>query len=284
MLCNCDNCKKAEQIKKLEEQRRKDAQINLFFTSGEKGPKLSDISFFDRIYLGALLQYFISENQKYIEPIGWDTNFAINNKHSMEILENLEEKKIIKISEKTNREKLNVDPLEDHINYYNEDMCWALNLADETGLPSVLTQIKKSAKDPDMVLSFWMQIASVECADYFEYMVSKYFHYNFTCQERSFSLFGDLLKKFSVSQVYFLIYCSINRTGMYKMEHKINNRHAVNIALQKIRGLSEKFSKEGAKCSEYNRIKGESLLSRFFFYDFLEIGERGFYSVPHVVS
>lgn len=128
------------------------------------------------------------------------------------------------------------------------------------------------------------KIAVEECIEYLLYQLRKV-SFEFSPGEKTYKTFEMILNDFSVSQIYGIIWKSVSEASRLYLEKRMTKKHAANSVI----GACERYA-DRAKINKwnlvsYNRIPDlpQSILSEFFFYKVLKIGDKGFYSVPQIL-
>ncbi|MCD8262643.1 MAG: hypothetical protein LUD15_15185 [Bacteroides sp.] len=93
-----------------------------------------------------------------------------------------------------------------------------------------------------------------------------------------------LLNDYSVSQVYNIIYRSINSVLRFRAEKEFTEVYTSNMVIGGMQRFGEKARKEGWELQKYTRLKEcpQSALSKFFFEKILPIGDREFNEVSRL--
>ena len=95
-FCWCSNCREREQLRAQNERQEKQALLDsILYIEEENKVDFDDLSFEEKIYLGAFLREGISEDFNYIRPIESFINpLAPTHDYTSEILDILRKKKV----------------------------------------------------------------------------------------------------------------------------------------------------------------------------------------------
>lgn len=295
-ICKCSFCEEKRQIKlkkQMEERERQQAEKQLLIRevydlSKYDKVKLSELSFRDRVYLGALLRTALCEDMKNLEPLNMvDRNLAPTPEMTKEILKYLHEKRIIVVSPESDVSAFvdSDDDIEFPYTYYIYEVKYVLNVEfDELytkKISSIVNPVELSDKDRDEALLIWKDIALQECLEYLKYQM-KGVNFDFNAGEKTLITFKDILQNFSVSQVYGIIYKSIANATKYYQESNISRKQAANSVIGGCQRYAEKALIGAWDLTKYSRIHDlpQSVISEFFFNRVLNIGELGFDMPP----
>lgn len=283
--CQCKNClEKAEKIKKEKEEK-----LKIYFSNVYAPVEFDTISFENKVYLGALCRALLKENLYEICPyvkvnikITPLKGFLIN------IYRNLSKARIIVVSPLSdiNAFVWNKEGIPNE--YYIEEVEYYLNLSFGEEKYDMFNKIL----NPDYYNNslagegfyLWKKIAVEECIEYLLYQLRKV-SFEFSPGEKTYKTFEMILNDFSVSQIYGIIWKSVSEASRLYLEKRMTKKHAANSVI----GACERYA-DRAKINKwnlvsYNRIPDlpQSILSEFFFYKVLKIGDKGFYSVPQIL-
>lgn len=290
--CNCKNCREIEKARLDKEKEEKQEIVNQILNSNTtQKVKFEELDFYKKIYLGALLREGISEDYNFIKPIELFINpIAPTYEFQSEITNELINNDLIVINPNTDPNSINIVDFDKGYFRYNPlKVIWSLNIESDNVnkvqlvehfiLPSDL-----QAEDYENAFLLWKKIALFECIDYFKVSIRNILRLDdYAIGEKTASVFTTLLNDFSVSQIYGIIYKSVNEALRYQAESNINKKHAANSIIGKALSYGERAKLNKWDISKYSRIKDcpESALSKFFFEKVLKIGYNGFNVKPY---
>lgn len=291
--CRCAGCVKViQEAKERETQKKYDLLIKMIDKNTGSQIEIENATLLDRIYLGALLRSSLDENLETIHPISdLYTSYAPYFKFEQEILAYLQSKGYIKVNlrnciDQYSVKFLNEDRAEVVTKFQNLE--YKVNFYSKT---SSQEEIIDKLINPDTeipvgdLLEVWKLIALKECYEYMEYTVRTLFYIEYKFGQKAEIVFKDLLGKYSVGQIFNLIYSRGNYALRFKTEQRANSKHAANSILTMIANYAERVEIEKWELKNYNRPyeHPESMLSKFFFGRILKIGDKGF-NLPPVLD
>lgn len=290
VFCKCDNCNKKgniEKEKREEERRRildiKKQKIEDVYKLGRYIPvRVKDLTFLDKVYLGALLRSALSEDMSYIIPIGKiEKSLSPTLEYDKKILNTLREKRIILVSPDSDIEAFPDDEDDFPNSFYIYKVRYVLNIDFEgdyeQGIASLLNPLELVEENKEDALDIWREIALEECLEYLDYQMRKV-KFKFSPGEKTITIFKDILENFSVSQVYGIIYRSVSNATRYYQESNISKAQASNSVVGGCQRYAERALAESWSLQKYKRAYDipQSIISEFFFNRVTNIGYLGF--------
>lgn len=132
-------------------------------------------------------------------------------------------------------------------------------------------------------LELWKKIALWECLEYLAYQMEKV-RFTFHPGEKTISMFSKMLDDFSVSQIYCIIYKSVDKACREKQSRNLSTAHAANTVIYYCGCYADNIKLKGWGVGSYQRIKDlpQCELSRYFFNSVIRIGDKGFENVPNL--
>jgi hypothetical protein len=290
--CKCSNCLKAE-IRKIEKLRlEKKEKLNLLLQiDTERSINIEELNFIQKIYLGAFLREGISEDFTLIKAVTAFINpLAPTDEFQSEILNTLIDNRIIVIHPDSDPNHFQTYYLgSDGMGYFRNKVNWYLNVKKDgmdriSLIESIIAPGVLKEDDYEDAFQLWKKIALYESLEYFKYHVYNVFSVDYKIGTKTISVIGDLLNDFSVSQIYGIIYYSINRALRFQAENDhVLKSHAANTIIGHAQSYGERALAKKYTMNKYNRIKEcpESALSKFFFERVLKISYDGFNEKPY---
>lgn len=289
--CGCEFCiLEKEKKKKLEEERKKKIiqekreKIKSCYSNEINPIKYEDLTFKDRVYLGALLRTALSEDMKTILPLREvDKKLAPTIRYCSFILNYLLMKNIIIVDPNSSIEAFpEGEDIEFPNQFYITYVNYKINIVNDNEdirktLSKIINPNNLEESDKEDALKIWKGIALEECLEYFEYSMNKV-GFSFSIGEKTIATFKDLLENFSVSQIYGIIYKSIANGTKYYQEKSVNKKQAANSVIGACQRYAEKAIINNWELTKYNRIKElpQSVISEFFYDRVIAIGNLGF--------
>lgn len=289
-FCSCKNCKAIEWHQKDRERQEKQDFIDIWLNhEGKEKVELSELSFTDRVYLGALLREGISEDYNYIKSIeNFISPLTPTYEFRSEIIDRLNEINAIVIHQSTDSEFIEIVDYEDgNYRYYPYKVKWALNVKsnDLNKVPLIESIINPSDLEEDSfeeAFLLWKKIALYESIEYFEHSVNNILGIDYKIGDKTRTVLNDLTNDYSVSQIYGMLYKSTNNALRFQAENGVSMKHASNTIVGNAQSYGERARINNWDLQKYNRIKNcpQSALSRFFFERIIKIGFDGFNEIP----
>ncbi|WP_422082808.1 hypothetical protein [Ulvibacterium sp.] len=289
-FCSCKNCKAIEWYHQDRERQEKQDFLDIWLNhEDEEKIELEDLTFTEKVYLGALLREGISEDYNYIKPIeSFISPLTPTYEFRSEIINTLSDIGSIVIHHSTDSEFIEiVDYEEGNYRYYPYKVKWALNIRSRelNKVPLVESIINPSEiqeTDYDEAFLLWKKIALYESIEYFEHSVNNILGIDYNIGEKTRTVLNDLTNDFSVSQIYGILYRSTNNALRFQAERGVSMKHASNTIVGNAQSFAERARINKWELQKYNRIKNlpQSALSRFFFERIIKIGFDGFNEIP----
>lgn len=283
--CQCGNCR----TKRLDIQKRKYEQIHDVYSEEITPIDFENISFINKVYLGALCKLQLSEDMKSIIPYHEKRTkipLTPSDEWTYDIYRALDDENIITVSPESA-----IEAFKDSDNfpntYYIGKVIYNVNVnsSEKTDrkqlFSSILNPSYYNSNLSEQAYDLWMKIAVEECCEYLVYQLNKA-QFDFSPGEKTYKTFEIILETFSVSQVYGIIWRAVADASKLYLERTMSRQHAANSTVGACERYAERARLNGWKLSEYSRIKDlpQSELSSFFFNRVLDIGELGFTMPP----
>ncbi|MCD8435928.1 hypothetical protein LNJ03_11560 [Tenacibaculum dicentrarchi] len=291
-ICSCENCKNIEWLQ--EDRKRQEKQdfldIRLSYKDEDK-IEFEDLSFTDKIYLGALLREGISEDYNYIRPIeSFITPLTPTYEFRSEIINRLSEINAIVIHQSTESEFIEIVDYENgEFRYYTYKVKWALNVKSDklNKIPLIESIINPSnieKENLEEAFLLWKKIALYESIEYFEHSVNNILDIDYNIGDKTRTVLNDLTNDYSVSQIYGILYKATNNALRFQAERGVSMKHASNTIVGNAQSYAERARINNWELQNYNRIKScpQSALSKFFFERVIKIGFDGFNKIPNL--
>ena len=283
--CRCDNCIN-EELAMREFQER---QIKNVYSREREPVDFADLSFEQKVYLGALCRALCKENLFEIKPYsGSNKVLAPTNELCSHLYRSLSRDEIIAVSPTSPLEAFVVDDEDFPNRYYTYKVTYYLNLLFPVNKQDLFTEILApsyySVECEDEALDLWRKIAVSECIEYLDYQLRKV-GFDFAPGDKTYKTFEILLDDFSVSQIYGIIWKAVADASKLYLEKGLSKKHAANSVIGACERYGERAKVNGWQLTEYSRIRDlpQSELSSFFFNRVLGIGDMGFKVPPTIV-
>lgn len=284
--CKCSNCVEAERA--LAEYQKE--QIKEVYSRKRTPVDFEDLSFEQKVYLGALCRALCKENLLEIKPYhSANTALAPTDDLRSQMYKSLSYDEIIAVSPSSPIEAFVTDDDDFPNRYYTYKVTYYINLACSSDKQELFDEILNptyySPEDEEDALCLWRKIAVGECLEYLDYQLKKV-GFEFSPGEKTYRTFDILLNDFSVSQIYGVIWKAVADASKLYLEGGISKKHAANTVIGACERYAERAKLSGWTLTGYNRIKDlpQSALSSFFFNRVLAIGDKGFKCPPTAES
>lgn len=291
--CKCKKCVEKRELETIERKRQQELENikksnlikqNYAFDRFEY-VAIEELNFIDRVYLGALLRLYMSEQLTVINPIdSTDIKLAPTVELKQDIVRTLSSQHIICVHPESPMDAFTGDEENPFPSiYYTYKVFYYLNIGadDINKVVSELMNPSEFAIDGEEALYLWKKIAVSECLEYLNYQMNKV-GFEFKPGEKTIATFTNLLENFSVSQIYGIIYKGVTQATRYYQEKNVNKRQASNSVIGNCQRYAENALINGWELKKFGRNYDipQSKISEFFFNRVLKIGDIGFDMPP----
>lgn len=268
--CSCEYCK-----------NKKRNIINNEYKNNNSKVDINNISFKNRVYLAAFLRGTESkdiENEKIVLPlVKFCRKIAPTQDMEIMIVKTLSREKIIIVDSQSDLDAFSGSLLDgDYGNrFYVHKVNYILNVDYNSEL--INPNINIDNIDIEDIAQLWREIALDECIEYLYYQMNRV-KFSFSHGDKTIEVFNDLLDKFSVSQVFNIIYTSITHATRYYQEENISKKQAANSVITRCQAYGERILANGwgIKCFSRPYDCQQSIISELFFNRIYPIGDDGF--------
>lgn len=279
--CSCSKCLEQKHLI----QMRQIEQIKITYSERRIPIDFADISFENKVFLGALCRALLKENLYEVAP-HQDSNVILTPTAALtkNLYNNLIDERIITVSPQSPLNAFKIDSKDFPNVFYIYKVTYLLNLSfpdnKQDLFEKILNPCYYSSEHANEALELWKKIAVAECIEYLEYQLTKV-GFQFASGDKTYKMFEILLNDFSVSQIYGIIWKAVADASKLYLEKRFNKNHAANTVIGACTRYAERAKDNGWNLTSYNRIKDlpQSTLSWFYFYRVLDIGNMGF-TVP----
>ncbi|MCC8461836.1 MAG: hypothetical protein LN546_01295 [Rickettsia endosymbiont of Ecitomorpha arachnoides] len=295
--CSCDNCKKAiKQQKQIKEEEKrnliKEKYYYDYIKTGLKNISIEELTLKDALYLLSVVSHSASKNFEFIEPFSNNPSIpdlTPDRELTNRVINHLCNKGLIVISPSSPLDAFEFDAEKKLQIYSIEKIIWELlpsmNIKEKQQyLDDVKNLVKGewSSSWKDEIAEMWKQITSYECIEYFKYLLAKRgFTLNEPVGDKTMNTFIDLLKNFSVGQIFNLSWRAVSQTNDYISAEGINYTHGRNMFIGSIQRKAHKAIAEGWTTTNGRRDFNlpQTIISSTFFNTFLELGNEYFENI-----
>lgn len=261
------------------EEREKKREIIAEYYEKDAVPiEYDSLSLTQKVYLAVLCNTLLDLDRKTIRPL-CDTEaiLAATMDLQVKMYKELIKTHIIVVSAQSRLDAFDIDSNSFPKKYDRDKVCYKLNLKQpENTLGEIrrLLHINCSKEDSE-VLQLWKEIAAGECITYLQYRLEK-IGFPFTPGEKTKEVFQKLLEDFSVSQIYYIIWCKVNDASRWYLEGGVSKAQAANSVVGACLRYGNNAKLYDRELPQYQRPADcpRSELSRFFYYDILKLGSQ----------
>ena len=267
--CNCNNC----QLKKENEKKKVTSIINDIYLDSEI--EFQDIDVFDRVNIATLFQISNLEFNCLVPE--YKTYKGSLNVFTIEVLRDLIDKDILKVSEKNPIEVFS-NITDTNFSYRIDETLFSLNIVSERYSRIELFEKLKYLEDIELenskeYIHLWKSYVIQELLKIFRFEMNKLgFSRELEDEEKEkklYNAFNGWLKLYSPSQVYALLYKSIRDADNARTTGTIGNYkyHEIKFIIVLVDKMIIKYEKEGWEVKSYdypNQLEPDIQTKLFF--------------------
>lgn len=301
--CKCPVCSKQRQLKR-EQRIREEMElaktraeiVRDVFDIEDIPVQYDDLSFLNKVYLGALILGLVSEDLYCVPPRincniklapvdVWNDSDGCGSLDSL-IYRTLHNHHVINVDPNSDIDSFVFDEDNYPQSFYTFRVGYHLNLEYPENKYDLYHKIlsPRFYDESNITNAFdlWKTIAMAECVEYLLYQIKRV-GWSFTPGEKTRVVINELLEEFSVSEIYAIIYSSVTYACRLYEERKMGKKQAANTVVSICRTTADKIRDGKWERRSYGRIKEapQSILSSYYFDSVLKIGEKGFTNPPN---
>jgi hypothetical protein len=283
--CRCEHCIEKERLLEMKQL----AQIQEVYSRPRTPVNFSNLSFTNKVFLGALCRALLRENLYEISPYN-ESEIILTPTPELRkrLYSDLIKNQVVTVSPQSPLSAFDANNESFPNIFYTYEVTYNLNLV----LPPIKQELFNEILNPSYyskshaaeALALWKEIAIAECIEYLQYQL-KAVGFAFSPGEKTHKVFDIILNDFSVSQIYGIIWRAVASASKSYLESSISKKHAANSVIGACERYAENAKINGWDLKQYNRIKDlpQSILSEFYFNRVLSIGDMGFRIPPPIV-
>lgn len=280
--CRCKNCLEEER-KYFQGLRNK---IRKTYLIPKEKISVEDLTLRDRLLLAAVLRTGLNEDTTKILGSkleeGKLSPLADMNK---DILASLVSKKIIVVDPESSLDAFVDEDFPE--TYYIYEVNYLLNIEDKDDNHNQLIETleypesKEFFLEPKVSLGLWRELALAECKEYLNYRMNAV-GFKFNPGKKTNIVLNNLLKDFSIGQIWRLIYISVAYAVQWQTEKKIPKKIAANSVITGLESRGQRAIADNWNLRNFERNYNlpESMITRTLFDSILKIGNEGIMKVP----
>lgn len=264
-----------------EERQAKKRKIAEYYEKNTVPAKYDTLTLTQKIYLAVLCKTLLEPDQKTIRPLcETEVMLAPTAELRKKIYQELIKNNIIVVSAESRLDAFDIHSKSFPKKFDIEKVCYKLNLnqAENTlwGDRRFL-RIKCNSDDPEIV-QMWKDIAVGECITYLQYRLKK-LGFQFQSGEKTKEVFLKLLENYSVSQIYYIIWCKVSDASRWFLEGGVSKQRAASSVIGACQRYGENALYYEKELPQYHKPTDcpRSVLTRFFYYDILKLGSQADY-------
>ena len=250
---------------------------------------ISELSFTDVIYLGAVLRAGVNKDFTCIIPRNdWSRPLTYIYDTDINILKYLHAKKILTVSTNSDINAIAEYSIpENSFTYYIDQVVYDINITTEgdgtkDDFINVILEPSFSKAPTSEVLKLWQDIAYTECIQTLDFRMTNY-NLPYIAGKETKAFFDSIIPDFSLATIYTFIYQAARTAAAYYQEGNVSKRQAANSVLSRMRTIADRVRNRIYDRWEYDRPKEcpQFILSDYFFNSVLQLRDRYWYSTPH---
>jgi hypothetical protein len=289
--CSCENCiDEAKNAEKAEIERKRQFLLK-HINQDDNGPvDIDELSFTQKVYLGAMLRAGVKQDFELIEPINtFRQNLAPSHEYEEAIFDELYFNQIITIHPSASLNEFTTDYNKDTFTFKWRNIPLNINIQSDSGKDTIINELLNPPHYREAFseesLEVWKQIIYWECIDLFRYRMEAYgFEYKIGKDTKGF--FESTLEQLPISQIYSIIWNGAKNSAAYYQEGKVPKQQAANSTLSRMRNSLDKILSGQWNQYDYSRPKEvpQSVISEYYFNSITKICDQGWFQTPALMD
>lgn len=270
-----------------EEIANKRKQIHEYFEKKVKPIDYDKLSLTLKIYLAVLCKALLGKDKKTISPLN-ESGITVASTIDLQqkIYAALIKSRAIVVSSESPLYAFDTAGFPH--NYDRAKVSYNLNLINipqnAMGLETINSLDALSLKDNSELFLLWQEIAVGECITYLQYRLQK-IGFDFSPGPKTRTVFKKLLENFSVSQIYYIIWCKVNDASRWYLEGNGTKQHAANSVIGACERYGENAIYYERELPQYRRPAecARSVLTQFFYNRIINLGPNADDICPSII-
>lgn len=289
--CSCENCvDEAKNAEKAERERKRQFLLK-HINREDSGPvDIDQLSFTQKIYLGAMLRAGVRQDFELIEPINtFRQDLAPSHEYEEAIFDELYFNQIITIHLSASLDEFTTDYNKDTFTFKWRNIPLNINVQSDKGKDVIINELLNPPLYREAFseesLKVWKQIIYWECINLFRYRMEAYgFEYKIGKDTKGF--FESTLEQLPISQIYSIIWNGAKNSAAYYQEGKVSKQQAANSTLSRMRNSLDKILSGQWNQYDYSRPKEvpQSVVSEYYFNSVTKICDQGWFRTPALMN
>ena len=275
---------------RLSDEKRNQLKLKIEKEYGKAHDPISygSLSYTQKIYLGVLCNALLRTDGQTILPYNRvKIKLAATKELVQDIYKELLQSKAITISTESDIDAFDLGAHDFPKTYDVEKLTYRLNL-DYYQVTQDIFDLTANPCEYSMgnemeEYNLWCKIAVSECVEYLQYRLNKV-GFDFSPGAKTHSTFLKLLEDYSVSQIYYIIWCKVNDASRWYLESKVSKPRAANSVIGACAKYGETALFYGRELPQYHKPKEclPNKLTQFFYQNVLSFGQEANNIVPYV--
>lgn len=281
--CWCKNCikKMEEEENRIKEKKMASAIEWIHNDQASKKTSLENIGDWDKILLGAIVNFAFDEELMYVEPFCDNERTLLpTEEDSIKMLSSLYDKGLIILSVKNYLNSFTFDNNNNATSFDLDNVYFDLWIKEETACDELLNATFNLSKEAK--LSYWQEINKLEAINYLISVFEKIKIYDFNPGKKTNEVFDKLVEKFSLSQIFRMINYITDKTSKDILSKEKTVQHAANATISRIESYAARALFEGYSLYKVKYEDNLSMVTTYFYNRVLCMGDSAFYEIPQM--
>lgn len=257
-FCRCKNCIAAlEKTRKSEKKQKRNIIRDYYDLSRVLVKPVTELTLRELLFLKAVLSHKVSEDFFIVDPFATtQTDLAPTSDYQIDIIRKLYSSRLIAPSPTSKLEAFDFDEYDgENLSFYLTRVDWVLlpglNIDEKKEYISQLEKcltLKSESEEKEVreeELAMWREIVKWEAIEYFEHKVNEVGVQLGEKGPKTHSVFEDLSNRFSVSQIYHVVFTTTRNTNDFAIRKGIPKYQVKNMFIGAIEKNANKYEAEG---------------------------------------
>jgi len=294
----CQSCIEAERETKIRQEQLANEQLRNIVRHDlsiayYKNLSIPEMTFKDALYLYTFMRIGLMESFEHIKPYEiLHSKLTPTENFNKEVIAHLYDRNLLCIHPESTIDAFTIE--NGRLTKFDLfRVAWLIPLGDEysdqiTATKAIWEQLEycfANQEWPDHWQSEWQElqvkITTNECLEYLQFVLQDH-DLPFKPGDKTYSMIDQALEKFSVAQMYSLIWRAGKDAAAFYMRGGVTKSHAANTVVGNIQRIVERATINGWEISPYKRNYQlpQTAISEVLFNTILQIGDEGFNSPP----
>lgn len=281
--CWCENCNKKREEEETRIKEKQAASIIKWIYSEQEKEKISldNISDWDKILLGAMVNFAFDEELTHVEPLCNNEKLLMpDENNSFKMIRELYEKGLVILSKKNYEDSFFFDSDNNATSFYWDRVFYNLWIKEETACDELLNATFNLSKESK--LNYWREINKLEAISYLISIFEKIKIYDFNPGKKTNEVFDKLVERFSLSQIFRMINYLTDKTSKDILSKEKTVRHAANSTISRLESYANRVLYERYTLYKVKYDDDLSMVTTYFYNRVLCMGDSAFYEIPQI--